>query len=90
MLKKAKDIIDGDVFEYNGHTHVAIDAYVNGSVWVSSREKYKAARKTPWYTNSGLLEIDGETVVSCEHIPTIAECEESEDRWEDSFFDGGL
>ena len=38
------------------------------------------------YTNTALIKIDGEAIISYEHIPTIAEGEEAEDRWEDSFY----
>lgn len=71
--KKAMFIIDGDVFEYQGRTEVAISDYSNGFVWVSSIERYEDARKSPGYTNATLLKINEDAVVSYGHIPTIDE-----------------
>lgn len=70
MQKRARALIDGDIFEYQGHIEVAISNWNNGTVWVSTVELYKEARCNSTYTNSALISIDGDTVVSYERMPS--------------------
>ena len=86
MLKQAKYLVEGDVFEHKGRTEVAIDNFQDGYIWVTKPGNYHGAKMAAGYTNTALIKIDGEAIISYEHIPTIAEGEETEDRWEDSFY----
>lgn len=86
MRKQAKFIVEGDVFEYDGRTQVAIDDYHAGYVWVTRVGNYKGVKVSARYANAAPMEVNGNVIINYEHIPTIAECEEAEDRLEDSFY----
>lgn len=60
MVKRAENIVSGDVLEYDGFQNVAIDDYYNGFLWATTEEWYnKCGGKHGlyWYTNATILQI---------------------------------
>lgn len=68
-FKLAKDLVSGDVFEYNGKIEVATDggAYM-GCMWTTNEEYYIDWDNNPkglcyGYTSASIIEIDDNELV---------------------------
>lgn len=67
MLKKVSDLKDGDVFEWQGQRHVAIEDYVGDNcLWVTIPRYYIYPEQdgTYGYTSACVLSISEDNIVN--------------------------
>lgn len=43
---QAKNLKNGDVFDYNGDRHVAIDSWLDNYIWTTSENIYQIMKKS--------------------------------------------